>query len=241
MYKYVENVQEKVHAIVYDKCNFNCAYCTTHLRDRDEYKEYSEDEFIFVSSQLLQLGKSFKFTGGEPTLNDNILRDTKIVKDLGGFIYLDTNGSRPIKIQELIERKLVDVLSVSLKGLSAENAIFTSNCRNKNLCWNNVLKSVELGNNHRLPTIVTYVFDSCSDIKTLCNYVDIFKSYDNVIFKFNNLFYENEHKCDLKKIQETDFYLLMKHLLNLRPNLKNRIIGCNNEESITDFSAHVYL
>ena len=241
MYRHVPNPQEKVHAIVYDKCNFKCKFCTAHLRDKNEYKEYSEDEFIYVSSQLLLLGKSFKFTGGEPTLNKYILRDTKIVKDLGGFIYLDTNGSHPNIVQQMIDMKTIDVLSISLKGLSKVDAAKTSNCKVESLCWNNVLQTIELGCNNGITTIITYVINSLTNIYTLLDYVDIFESYNNIIFKFNNLFYQNDKESGLIRKQENEFSFLTRELLSMRPNLKNRIIVCDNEESITNFSAHIYL
>ncbi|PWB02110.1 hypothetical protein C5O24_12675, partial [Paramuribaculum intestinale] len=70
-------------------------------------------------------GNAFKFTGGEPTLNPKLIDDMEVIRDLGGFIYLDTNGSRPDIVGKIIDRKLVDVLAVSLKGLDFVTAQHT--------------------------------------------------------------------------------------------------------------------
>lgn len=241
MIKSLAGTDEKVHAIVYHKCNFNCDFCTIHLRPKEEFQEYSEDEFVIVASQLMQLGKSFKFTGGEPTLNPTILRDTQIIKDLGGRVFLDTNGSKPSVVKSLISNKLVDLASFSLKGLSATSATGITNCRNEKLCWSNVFDSIRFSCENNIQTIVTYVFDSTSDFKTLCDFVDLFDDYGNIVLKFNNLLFEDFIERDMKKIQEDVLYRNMKRLVELKPHLKNRIIIISNENSIQDYSSIIFL
>jgi pyruvate formate lyase activating enzyme len=54
-------------------------------------------------------------SGGEPTL-DRKLRDLmSLIKEMGLLIKLDTNGSRPGVIQDLIEESLVDYLAMDIK------------------------------------------------------------------------------------------------------------------------------
>lgn len=239
--KSLAGTDEKVHAIVYKRCNFNCNFCTIHLRPQEEFQEYSEDEFVVVASQLIRLGKSFKFTGGEPTLNPTILRDTQIIKDLGGRVFLDTNGSIPIVVNSLIRKKLVDLISVSLKGLSATSARRISNCKNVRLCWSNVLDTIRLSLENDIKTIVTYVFDSTSDFKTLCDFVDLFDEYGNIIFKINNLYYEELIGRDLKKVQEEVLLNNVKRLVEQKPQLKNRIVLSLTEESVNEYSSIIFL
>jgi len=55
------------------------------------------------------------FTGGEPllTLEKSFL---KKVKELGYLIKMDTNGSFPEKLKELLDEKLIDFIAMDIKG-----------------------------------------------------------------------------------------------------------------------------
>ena len=59
---------------------------------------------------------------------------------------MDTNGSFPMLIEKLIQTNLVDLFGISLKGLSAAEAVKRSGTRNEESCWGNVLKSISMTN-----------------------------------------------------------------------------------------------
>lgn len=84
IYPHVEKRAEKVHAIVYDKCNYSCGFCNIKERDSSEFYSYDTEEFVYVVSQLLMQGNAFKFTGGEPTLNPKLIDDMEVIRDLEG-------------------------------------------------------------------------------------------------------------------------------------------------------------
>ena len=54
-------------------------------------------------------------TGGEPTLHDGILRFMGEVKNLGFSVKLDTNGSRPSLLEEIISRSIADYVAMDIK------------------------------------------------------------------------------------------------------------------------------
>ncbi|MCI7796802.1 MAG: radical SAM protein, partial [Lachnospiraceae bacterium] len=120
--------------------------------------EFSADEFRQLVTDLMPRGSTFKFTGGEPTLNPSLARDLAIAKSLGCTTFLDTNGSSPGIIRKLIQENLVDLFGISLKGLSAEEAVRRSGVNNRKLCWDNVLESIDfIANRSSCDVIVTYV------------------------------------------------------------------------------------
>jgi len=53
--------------------------------------------------------------GGEPTINPDLPALAKKIKALGFNIKLDTNGSNPAMLQELINNKLVDYIAMDIK------------------------------------------------------------------------------------------------------------------------------
>lgn len=120
---------------------------------------------------LLQTGHHFKFTGGEPTLNPYLKRDLQIVRDKGGIIYLDTNCSIADIIEDLLSKNLVDVLGISLKGLSKLEAQKKSRVSNATLCWDNVWKVIGVASSAKAEVIVTYVVNQDFSFTTLKNFL----------------------------------------------------------------------
>jgi pyruvate formate lyase activating enzyme len=99
-------------------CNFDCPYC--HNPDlakgctTDVHKNQSNDLF-----DLLEKRKSFLdgvvISGGEPTIQSDLISLCEKVKNLGYPVKLDTNGSRPSVVQELLENGLVDYIAMDIK------------------------------------------------------------------------------------------------------------------------------
>lgn len=230
-----------VHAIVYDKCNFKCSFCTINQRDQSEFHSYSEEEFVYIVSQLVMMGKSFKFTGGEPTLNPRLVEDMMVVKDLGGSISLDTNGSRPVIIRQLIELGLIDTLGVSIKGLTPQNAQHVSGIAKPALYWENVFESIQLACDNEIRTIVTHVFDSSSTIEDFRTYFNMFKSCDGIELKFNNLFYEKALASSCTHVEEDNFVELIRKLLSEYILFTDHIIIAPNDNAVTQNDAFIFM
>jgi pyruvate formate lyase activating enzyme len=55
-------------------------------------------------------------SGGEPTVQDDLPDFLMQVKAQGFAVKLDTNGSRPCMLEALIERRLVDFISMDVKA-----------------------------------------------------------------------------------------------------------------------------
>ena len=88
----------KISAIVFTRgCNFRCPYChTPELVDPGLYQEcLSEEEFF--SYLEIRKGKleAVTITGGEPTIQNDLIPFIMRVKAMGRLIKIDTNGSKP--------------------------------------------------------------------------------------------------------------------------------------------------
>jgi len=55
-------------------------------------------------------------TGGEPTIHSDLLELCKKIKETGFLIKLDTNGTNPVMIRELIDKRLVDYIAIDIKA-----------------------------------------------------------------------------------------------------------------------------
>jgi len=54
-------------------------------------------------------------TGGEPTIQSDLLELCKRIKEKGFLVKLDTNGTNPVMVKELIDKKLVDYIAMDIK------------------------------------------------------------------------------------------------------------------------------
>lgn len=108
----------KISAVIFTKgCNFRCPYC--HNPELVEFNKENLIEENFVLSFLRERrGKldGVVLTGGEPTLQSDIVEFIKEIKSLGFFIKLDTNGSYPKVIEELLNENLLDYIAMDIKA-----------------------------------------------------------------------------------------------------------------------------
>jgi pyruvate formate lyase activating enzyme len=108
----------KISVVLFSRgCNFRCFYChNPELVYPELYdKEISFDEaFEFL---LTRKGKidAVVFSGGEPTIHNDIFECLNIVKKEGFLLKLDTNGSNPQVLERIIKEKLVDYIAMDIK------------------------------------------------------------------------------------------------------------------------------
>jgi len=79
-------------------------------------------------------------TGGEPTLQKGLEEFMIEVKSLGFLVKLDTNGSNPEVLKNLLDKKLVDYVAMDIKAPIEKYPQITCSKINTS----NILKSIEL-------------------------------------------------------------------------------------------------
>ena len=55
-------------------------------------------------------------TGGEPTIHNGLLGVCEKIKDMGFLVKLDTNGTNPMMVRELVDKRLVDYVAMDIKA-----------------------------------------------------------------------------------------------------------------------------
>ena len=101
-------------------CNFRCPFCHNSELFMGKPEKLMEDEefFKFLKSRKGLLD-GVCVSGGEPTLYKNLPEFLAKIKELGFLVKLDTNGSRPALVKELVEKNLVDYIAMDVKNSPA--------------------------------------------------------------------------------------------------------------------------
>ena len=101
-------------------CNFRCPFCHNATLVIDEANLFSEDEILSYLNKRKGILDGVCITGGEPLLQKDIFEFLEKVRKTGLLVKLDTNGSYPEKLKEVIDRGLVDYVAMDIKT-SLEN------------------------------------------------------------------------------------------------------------------------
>lgn len=102
-------------------CNLRCRYChNPELLDGAPPRRIEEDEVLGLLDRRRGKLDGIVVTGGEPTLQRGLAAFLARVKALGFLAKLDTNGTRPEVIEELLAARLVDFLAIDLKATPAQ-------------------------------------------------------------------------------------------------------------------------
>ena len=99
-------------------CNFRCPYChNPELVLPSLYKDVLAEAPIFAYLEKRKgVIDAVTITGGEPTIQADLTGLITRIKDLGYLVKLDTNGSRPQVLKELIGRGVLDYIAMDIKG-----------------------------------------------------------------------------------------------------------------------------
>ena len=160
---------EKLSCVLFAKaCNFRCPFCHNGLTVL-ESEEYILFDYIleFLNSRKGKLD-AVVITGGEPTLMDDIVEKIESIKSMGYLIKLDTNGTRPEIIKELLKRNLLDYIAMDIKN---SLPCYPVTCGVNNINEDNIKESIKLiqnsGIDYEFRTTLVSEFHTLSSIKEM--------------------------------------------------------------------------
>jgi len=109
----------KICAIIFTQgCNFRCPYCHNPelINLSDSQNLINEEEILLFLRMRKGKLDAVVITGGEPTLQQDLIEFLRKIREMGYLIKLDTNGSYPELIEKIIKLKIVDYLTMDVKA-----------------------------------------------------------------------------------------------------------------------------
>lgn len=155
-------------------CNFRCPFChNSDLVLRPEIlPTFPLDYFLsFLDSRKGWL-EGICISGGEPLLQDDLETLLILIKDRNLLAKIDTNGSFPSRLEDLIQKRLIDHIAMDVKAPLERYQEVTRAAVNEE----DIVRSVDIIKNSGLG----YVFRTTlvpglvgpEDIKKICQMLD---------------------------------------------------------------------
>jgi len=209
------NYPDKVACTIFTKgCNFKCPFCHNSSlisldKENDKYKEV-----ISYLNKRKGILDGVCITGGEPLIHKSTKELIKEIKSMGFLVKLDTNGSNPVMLKELIDENLIDYVAMDIKN-TFDKYEMTIGCKTN---IDNIKKSIDIiessNIDYEFRTTIVKELHTFDDIKGIINminkkskyYIQNFRNSDGVLNKKLNGFTKEELENLQKEIKNKNVY-----------------------------------
>jgi len=170
-------------------CNFRCPFChnitlVLHPEKGETISFESVEDYLKKQKDWIE---GVCLTGGEPTLHNDLPNLCSKLKGMGFLVKVDTNGTHPKMIKELIDKNLIDYIAMDIKApLTAEEYSEATGINAKKLIGK-VKKTIKIlldsKMDYEFRTTVVPTLHEEKDIAAICDGVKGCKKY--VLQKFD--------------------------------------------------------
>jgi len=122
------------------KCNFRCPFCHNGLTVLDSEEHIEFDEILNYLQSRKGLIDAVVISGGEPTLMPELKERVIKIKQLGYKVKLDTNGSNPDVLKDLVNSHLIDYVAMDIKNSLSK---YPETCGVNNINEDNIKESIQ--------------------------------------------------------------------------------------------------
>ena len=110
----------KISAVIGTQgCNMRCFWCHNcyliPYEASSSRQPIEEDNFFQFLEERVNFLDAVVISGGEPTLQDDLFQICERIKAMGFYLKLDTNGTNPAMLKDLMEAHLLDYLAMDIK------------------------------------------------------------------------------------------------------------------------------
>lgn len=198
-------------------CNFTCPFCHNSSLVLPEYyaEKIPEDEVFDYLTARKKLVDAVCISGGEPTLQPDLIPFIEKVKGLGFLVKLDSNGTHPEIIKELIDKKLIDYVAMDIKNSLEKYALTTGE---KSVDLSKIQQSIKLlmtsGIKYEFRTTLINEYHTAQDIKNIAKLIDGAEIYALQKFVDNG-------ECISHGLTEVPKEVVDEYIDILKPHIKN--------------------
>ncbi|MCR0327568.1 anaerobic ribonucleoside-triphosphate reductase activating protein [[Clostridium] innocuum] len=167
--------QKMASTIFTGGCNFRCPFCQNSdlVFLPENMPELQEEDVLRFLEKRKGILDGVCISGGEPLLNPELAGFLRKIKALGYAVKLDTNGSSPEKLKQLVEEGLLDYVAMDIKN-SVRKYAETAGIRNLDL--QGIQDSITYLKEGHIPyefrTTIVKEFHSAQDIRDMTDWLE---------------------------------------------------------------------
>ena len=160
-------------------CNFRCPFChnASLVLSPNEVEDISEDQFFSFLSKRKGILDGVCITGGEPLLQKDIIAFIEKIHSMGFLVKLDTNGSYPDKLKEIVSLNIIDYIAMDIKNSQqkySQSAGIDKDCHE---CIESIKFIMSCGIDYEFRTTVIKELHTRADIEAIGNIIKGAKRY----------------------------------------------------------------
>lgn len=199
-------------------CNMRCPFCqnaslVTHI---DEERIAEEEALDFLKERVGKLD-AVCISGGEPCVQPDLKSFLRKVKELGFLIKLDTNGSKPLVVQELVHEGLIDYVAMDVKNVWEKYSLTSGSTGFVDEIKQTITFLKESGLPHEFRTTVVREFHTKEDLVSLAKilapsnfYLQQFRLSDDVINPDLHAYEKEEMQEILDACQQVSSHVFLR-------------------------------
>lgn len=199
-------------------CNMRCPFCqnaslVTHI---DEENIPLEEALAFLKERVGKLD-AVCISGGEPCVQPDLKSFLRKVKELGFLIKLDTNGSKPLVVQELVHEGLIDYVAMDVKNVWEKYSLTSGSTGFVDEIKQTITFLKESGLPHEFRTTVVREFHTKEDLVSLAKilapsnfYLQQFRLSDDVINPNLHAYEKEEMQEILDACQQVSSHVFLR-------------------------------
>lgn len=161
-------------------CNFRCPFChnAVLVLDPNAQPRIDENEILRELESRKNKLEGVCITGGEPTLCRDLPEFIARIREIGLLVKLDSNGTDPDMLEELINSRLIDFVAMDIKS-SPEG--YPKATGLKDISMDNIFRSTDLlmqsGIDYEFRTTVVDGIHTSDDFKKIGVWIKGAKAY----------------------------------------------------------------
>ena len=170
----------QVAAIIFTAgCNLRCGFCYNKslVINDPSLPLYAEEEILEDLKNRKHLLDALVICGGEPTIHQDLPSFIKKVKALGYLVKLDTNGTNPEMIKQLLNEKLIDYIAMDIKAPLHHYLSITKVEVKKELLQESIRFILQAKVEHEFRTTLLKQFHTKEDIESMAKEITGGKKY----------------------------------------------------------------
>lgn len=210
---------EKVAAIIFTQgCNFKCSYChNSGLIPLTGDNIVTEEEVFDYLTKRKNILDGVVVSGGEPLIHNDIIPFIKKIKDLGLKVKLDTNGSNPKKLKELLDNKLIDYVAMDIKN-SFDHYHLITGVKVNELIKESIALLLKSNIDYEFRTTIIKEYHDIDELRKILSYIGPKSKYYLQNYQYNDAVINK----DLHSFSETELKELERLLNKDYPNVTIR-------------------